>query len=417
MNVISRKQQADPLNCLKTIICIVFCLILVLSGLVNGATLRRYPCDPKFGFSGNYIEITTGDIVSSAGVSVCFDIPAEKETRKAKTWLKTLMSRVKKQNYIANEKTKDCLRLESLPGRFQNKDGSWTSWEKKTPIRKANTVYQFALCGTLKDDSVWQNFQRHLTVDSWDKMEVLAETGTAVFIARVRVVQNRVRILDDESREEGIVNFFLNGDIDEQNLLQLSGRIRTTKLNRLNCLNMQSGKPYCEQSVLSTDNQEIPPQVHNALLELGHSGSKKYGRVNNAYCSEFVVYLLKKSTQLSSICNIDYPSPAAKDVNVKDIHRWFQRCGRVIKREKIRETIRLGDFISTDNLKHSAIFLGWVDQEKKYFWEISGNNRCKPERETFYADNNKANMVCISKKEFDKYVLDDDIGGRISSDR
>ena len=100
-----------------------------------------------------------------------------------------------------------------------------------------------------------------------------------------------------------------------------------------------------------------------------------------------------------------------EEVNVKDMFRWFKMCKRLIRREEIKERIRPGDFISVDNLLHSAIFLGWADAEKKTFWEISGNNRCNPERETFYAPKNKANMVCISLRDFDAHVLERDFGG------
>jgi hypothetical protein len=58
------------------------------------------------------------------------------------------------------------------------------------------------------------------------------------------------------------------------------------------------------------------------------------------------------------------------------------------------------------------LFLGWADPEKNFFWEISGNNKCRPELETMIAPTFMGNMVCIAKHEFTKDIGEKDFGGR-----
>lgn len=370
---------------------------------------RRYPCDPKFGYEGNYLEVNTGNITSPDDIQVCFQRENEPVTTGNKKWWEFWKAEIEAP---AASDTTVCVKTSTLPGRFLINKGNWSSWQKQVSLNRKKTSFQFALCGSSEDLSVWEDFQRYNGVDSWDGMRIKALSNNGVMIEKVRVVQNRVRVLDNESTEEGWVNFLLRDDADGNDEISLAERIRKTKLNRINCLNLNEGPPYCEQSVPGLENTyDIPHVVITALLELGHSGSKKYHRENNAYCSEFAFYVIEKSVQLSNTCNSMIPNPGREDVNVKDMFRWFKMCERLIRREEIKEKIKAGDFLSVDNMGHSAIFLGWADPGKNFFWEISGNNRCHPERETFYAPKNKANMVCISKREFSKYILPEDFGG------
>jgi len=398
------------------IITLVIFILAHYPVLTFGKTQRRYPCDPKFGYKGNYLEVSTGSIAAAQDALVCFGSVTEPETSSKKQWWDFL--KINSGNTVVNEKRKveTCLNLETLPGRFQKVNGSWTPWQKQIHLNRESTTFQFALCGSNDDLSVWKDFQSYLGVDSWDDMRIVSSNKDEVMIEKLRIVQNRVRILDNESNEEGNVTMLLQANSEGNREIRLAERIRKTKLNRTNCLNLEKGPPYCEQSVPGLeDKNDLSPVVIAALLELGHSGSKKYRREDNAYCSEFAFFVIEQSVQLSDVCTKTIPNPAREDVNVKDMFRWFKRCKRLIPREEIKEKIKQGDFISVDNVLHSAIFLGWANPEKDSFWEISGNNRCLPERETFYASKNKANMVCISKRDFDTHILEGDFGGVVEN--
>ncbi|GAB4342876.1 MAG: hypothetical protein Kow0089_18260 [Desulfobulbaceae bacterium] len=397
---------------------VVFLPLLVLFLLppaVTAKNLRRTPCDPKFGYSGNYIEITTGRIAEAGGVRVCFENGGAVEERpREKGWLRFLNQIVPRRGSSPAGEVPSCLELRTLPARIAKAGGGWTPWRTGRALERVESVYQYALCGSLEDMDVWENVHRWHGTDSWDGMRLEAGKDDRVEVTSLRVVQNRVRILDNESEAEGKVRVLLDSSSESGRILPLAARIRTSKLNRPFCLNLEPGPPYCEGAVPGLRKGEtLPPVVTAALLELGHSGSKKYRRENNAYCSEFAFYVIEQGEGLSATCDRMIPNPAVEDVNVRDMFRWFKSCGRLVAREEIRERIRPGDFIALDNLKHSAIFLGWADSEKKFFWEISGNNRCKPERETDYAPRNKANMVCISRRSFDRDVMEKDFGGLV----
>ncbi len=398
--------------CRPVFLIILFSFLVPLS--CHGKALRKYPCDPKFGYEGNYLEITTGGTAEARDLLLCFDKDREPERLTDRRWWQTVWQDITGESINeAEKKVEACIRLASVPGRFSKADGQWTGWDKPLHLEREETTYQFALCGSDRDPSVWEEFQKYLGVDSWDGMRIVAEKKSRVMLDALRVVQNRVRILDNESAEEGDVDFLLDALTAGKTEIDLTGRIRKTKLNRINCLNIESGPPYCEEKVPGLGEGDLSPVITAALLELGHSGSKKYRRENNAYCSEFSFYVIEKGAQLSSTCTRMIPNPALEDVNSKDMYRWFKMCGRIVPRAEIRERIKPGDYVSVDNLKHSVTFLGWADQEKKYFWEISGNNRCLPERETDYAPKNKANMVCISRRHFDTDVQKQDFGGAV----
>lgn len=404
------------LRCSAQKIVLIITLVLVapvyFAGFVIAKTPRRYPCDPKFGYPGNYLEISTGNIASARDILVCFGNKTEPEISWEKNWWEFWKSNRDLSAVKKKKAANACLRLATLPGRIQEANGEWTSWQKGVEPAAENTTFQFALCGSEEDASAWEEFHRNLGVDAWDDMRIVVPDKGEVMVEKLRVVQNRVRILDNESNEEGRVHFLLKGTTEGKEEIRLAERIRKTKLNRINCLNLQPGAPYCEQGVPGLeDSSEVSPVIVAALLELGHSGSKKYRRENDAYCSEFSLFVINKGVHLSDVCRKNIPNPVREDVNVRDMFRWFKSCDRLISREEIKGRIRPGDFISIDNLNHSAIFLGWADPEKNFFWEISGNNRCLPERETFYAPKNKANMVCISKRDFEKYVFEEDFGG------
>jgi len=403
---------------LKTILYIISLVILVSVWIplpVQGKVVRKHPCDPKFGYTGNYLEITTGDTADKGDINVCFGDVPDPELLPSEAWWQVLWERIWNPSAGKVErKVQTCISLASLPGRLLEGNSEWSGWQKGLPVNRKDTTFQFALCGSNTDPSVWENFQRYLGVDSWDGMRIVAGNDTRVMVEKLRVVQNRVRILDNERADEGDVHVLLSSaGPDGQRELDLADRIRKTKLNRINCLNIKKGPPYCEEKIPGLNRDNLSPVIRAALLELGHSGSKKYRRENNAYCSEFSFYVIEKGAHLSRICTKMVPDPDHDDVSVRDMFRWFKLCGRIVPRNAIREKIRPGDYLSVDNMLHSVTFLGWADPEKKYFWEISGNNRCLPERETFYAPKNKANMVCISKRDFDRDIRDKDFGATV----
>ena len=49
-------------HCLTLSLVIFICCSLATP--LHGKSLRRFPCDPKFGHEGNYIEITTGKVAA-----------------------------------------------------------------------------------------------------------------------------------------------------------------------------------------------------------------------------------------------------------------------------------------------------------------------------------------------------------------
>jgi len=394
------------------IITIVLFVFFYGASSVSGELRRKYPCDPKFGYEGNYLEITTGSVASAKDIRVCFGSEVESEASTGKNWWEFWKIHSGNSGESKSKNAETCLRLAILPGRFQEGNGKWTTWQREVYVNREHTTFQFALCGSSKDDFIWEEFHKPLGVDSWDDLRLEALENNGVIIEKLRVVQNRVRILDNESNEEGHVGFLLQAKAENHAEIRLAERIRKSKLRRLGCLNLETGPPYCEGKVPGFENnKEIPPVIKSALLELGHSGSKKYHRTDNAYCSEFAFFVIEKSMQISDICSKNVPNPAREDINVKDMFRWFKTCKRLIAREDIKEKIKSGDFLSVDNMGHSTIFLGWADSEKRFFWEISGNNRCLPERETLYAPKNKANMVCIAKRNFSEHILAQDFGG------
>jgi hypothetical protein len=394
-----------------TLRCIFF-LVVLCPSFSLGENLRKYPCDPKFGYEGNYLEIGTGDTADARDLLVCFGDDREKETISDPQWWQLYWEKIRgRSREKAEEKMKSCINLSSLPGRLRQGDGKWSAWREPLYLDRENSIFQFALCGSIEDPSVWEQFQRHLGVDSWDEMRLVALSERKIRIDRLRIVQNRVRILDNESRDEGNIQMAIQALSATDNAIDLTGRIRTTKLNRVDCLNFEYGPPYCEGSIPGLEKNDLSPVIITALMELGHSGSKKYGRENNAYCSEFSLYVIEKAVHLSETCSTLIPDPVRKDVNVKDMFKWFKMCERLIPREEIKDRIKPGDFLSVDNMGHGVIFLGWADAEKKYFWEISGNNRCRPERETLYAPDHKGNMVCIAKRDFSTHILTKDFGG------
>ena len=105
---------------------------------------------------------------------------------------------------------------------------------------KGNT-FQFALCGAKDDLSLWREFHRNNGTDSWDDIRLVNTGYKEVLIEKVRIVQNRVRILDDEKTDEGFVQVLLQGENKGENTIKLAGRINNSKLNRINCLNLDSG--------------------------------------------------------------------------------------------------------------------------------------------------------------------------------
>ena len=393
------------LSCFRTkfylvvgLICIFFLSILESA---EGKPPRRHTCDPKFGYKGNYIEITTGDAVASVDdIWVCLGRHVETK------WYDS--------DPTTGPKGVACLQLSSLPGRFRNSSKSWSQWRTDVLLDQEKTTFQFALCGSSDDLAVWEKTHKYMSVDSWDYMSLYTKSSEAVMIEKLRVVQNRVRILDNEKKDEGYVGFLLKAPGNNQ--LEMAQRIKMTKLRRVNCLNIHSGPPYCEESVPGLHYQEgLPPVVESALMELGHSGSVKYLRKDNAYCSEFAFYIFEKVAQLSKICKKNVPNPLRENLNVRDMFRWFKSCERIIPYKDLKKNLKAGDYLSTGNQTHSTIFLGWTDFSKQYFWEISGNNQCKPERETFFAPRYKGNMICIAKHLFTKAVKKKDFGGRVSN--
>lgn len=358
-------------------------VLALLSAPAAAKAPKRFPCDPKFGNSGNYLELTVGAISGpEALVSVCFGDGSH------------------------------CLDLATLPGRSRSGDSRWSPWTDRLRIDRDGTTYQFALCGSGAEDlALWQGFHQPLGAAAWDTLRLRGGTGGAAYLKGVRVVQNRVRILDDERPEEGAVTLLLGaGGVAE---LPLAERIRRSKLNRVACLNTAPGAPYCEERVPGLDPQALPPVIARALLELGHSGSEAYGRSDDAYCSEFALFVIEQSVGLARECRDDVPNPARGDISANHLRRWLGKCGRVIAYENLRDELRPGDYLSVGERKHSTLFLGWADAGKSSFWELSGNNQCRPELEGPAWPTGMSNMVCIARRDFATDVTSGDFGGRI----
>ena len=55
----------------------IVCIFLPGNGF--GKNIRRYPCDPKFGYTGNYLELTTGSVAHAKGVKICFSRAASEK--------------------------------------------------------------------------------------------------------------------------------------------------------------------------------------------------------------------------------------------------------------------------------------------------------------------------------------------------
>lgn len=347
------------------------------------AAPKRFPCDPKFGYGGNYVELALKAAIGTGdAVKLCFGDPAGEA----------------------------CLKLSTLPARTKGADGVWSEWRSEVRLDRGDTTYQFALCGADKDDlALWETFHKPLGSNAWDTMRLRGSTTGAVFVDTVRVVQNRVRILDGERADEGSLHMLLGlGGVAE---IPLAERIRRTKLNRVACLNTHPGAPYCEEQVRGLNPRALPPVIERALLELGHSGSEKYGRADDAYCSEFALFIIEQGSALSSECT-NVPDPSRGDLSARHLFRWLTDCGRLIPRDQLRSELKAGDYLSVNDRKHSTLFLGWADADKRFFWEISGNNQCRPEQETLYSSSFMSNMVCIAKREFDGDIRDTDFGGR-----
>lgn len=364
--------------------CLLAAAALLLCAPAAAATPKRFPCDPKFGFSGNYIELSVQAAIGAGdAVSLCFGDPAGNA----------------------------CLALSALPARRKGADGVWSDWRSGVRLDRGETAYQFALCGADKDDlALWETFHRPLGPNAWDTMRLRGSATGAVFVDSVRVVQNRVRILDGDRIDEGSLHALLGlGGTAE---IPLAERIRRTKLNRVACLNTHPGAPYCEEQVRGLTPKTLPPVIERALLELGHSGSEKYGRDDDAYCSEFALFVIEAGAGLARQC-ADVPDPSRGDLSARHLYRWLAGCGRAIPRDRLRAELKAGDYLSVEDRKHSTLFLGWADPDKRFFWEISGNNQCRPEQETLHAASFMSNMVCIAKREFDSDVTDSDFGGRI----
>lgn len=344
---------------------------------------KRFPCDPKFGNAGNYLELTVGSVSGpEAQVSACFGAAGQ-----------------------------HCLDLAGLPGRSRIGANRWSPWSERTRIDRDGTTYQFALCGSGREDlELWQRFHQPLGAAAWDSLRLRGGAG-AVHVKGVRVVQNRVRILDDERPEEGAVNLLLgSGGMPE---IPLAERIRRSKLNRVACLNTTPGAPYCDARVPGLEPTALPPVIARALLELGHSGSEAYGRSDDAYCSEFALFVIEQSVGLAQECREALPDVARGDISANHLRRWLDRCGRVIAHDRLRDELRPGDYLSVGERKHSTLFLGWADPDKQSFWELSGNNQCRPELEGPAWKTGMANMVCIALRDFATDVTGGDFGGRI----
>ena len=154
-------------------------------------------------------------------------------------------------------------------------------------------------------------------------------------------------------------------------------------------------------------------KVLNSILEdalglMGHSGSVQFGLADTAYCSEFIIYLIKNSTLLDKNCKATLPNPYENNIGSSSLLKYFNKCNLVMKKNTIKSLLSPGDYLSVGNRAHSVVFLGWGDKQKKTFWEISGNNQCIPEKETLYNPNFKSNMICITKRVYKTSILEKD---------
>lgn len=404
------------------------------------AAPKPFPCDPKFGRSGNYveIEISTETIPrGGGGVQLCFGPKTVPRTTHSHDHTGASIHEVQANAHgpshsgesihemrnlhepghsegwspLLHGKMPNCLRLAELPFR-QKVGGQWSAWATDNSHILRPGITQFALCGNADDPTIWEDFHRPLGTDAWDSLRLRMEGSGSVHIDKVRVVQNRVRILDNERYDEGHLDLIL-GDQGVAEI-DLSKRILTTKLNRPSCLNLNPGPPYCEEAVVELSLANLPPHLAFALAELGHSGSAKYGRENVAWCTEFVMFIVTHATNLTAQCPAKIPAPKKADISARRIFEWLSSCARIIPRERLQAELRPGDYLSVSGRRHSVLFLGWADSNRRYFWEISGNNQCRPERETLVGKNYKSNMVCISKREFSTSIHRADFGARLT---
>lgn len=335
----------------------IISLFLFLSLFLFADINKKYPCDSKFGKKGNYIQFqfNSKHSISSNLLQLCF-----------------------------GEKENICLSLENLSGRYQYRN-KWSKW-KEIKFLKTGRLYQFAFCDKQIYKQIWKPKRNKLPFNILDNMMIINKTKKNMNISKFKIVQNRVKVLykNDRIMLKPLKKF------------SFSNLIKQYKINKIYNLNMQM-KDFSLNSI-----------VENALKKLGHSGSIEFGPIDSAYCSEFVLYIVKNSTNLTSYCKSPPPKTYKQNIGSFTLLKYFKKCDIVIPKNKIKSLLTAGDYLSVDNRKHSVIFLGWADKEKETFWEISGNNQCIPEKETWHNPNFKSNMICITKRVYKTNVLKKD---------
>jgi|GEM_PF-1807156 len=379
---------------------------IVLAGSQKSFEDKRGICDHKFGREGNYIQITTSTAgTKSSQIFVCFG------RHKQRYNLNPVYYRPEFRHYDDDPSTgvddAGCIRLFDLEGRYRSvSSNSWSNWKTGLKMTNSNHVYQFALCSK----ELWENFFKFLEPEAWNHIRIYTESSDGIQISGIKIVQNRVIVF-----EEDALNILLDRYHCRQ--IDLSWRIAQYKNDKITSKVTwwvpKRGLPWDDPANwhVNASNRYMPSTIAIAAQDLGHSGARKYNRVDKAWCSEFALYVIENGAHLSNICP-DMPDGLIHgDFSIKTVHDWFAKCeggSRVIKKiKKKAHLMRPGYYLSIGWVPakkegHSVIFVGWADGDGdgiidpgKWYWEISGNNQCRPEKEV-YNPNYMSNFVCVA---------------------